>query len=150
MRACCRSACGASADCGAKPEIVAFFRRQAIALTPGVQHHFGPRVGVVINPARLPPQQPVILHELLHAYQSFVLPDGPRNADVLKYYGEARDGQLYPRGSYVLTNQMEFFAVTGSLYLWGHTDVPPGTRDTLRSRQPAYTAWLADLFGVQK
>ena len=119
-------------------------------LSPTARHHFSRGGGVEINPNRLPPQQPVILHELLHAYQSFVLPDGPRNADILKFYGEAKGGQLYPAGSYVLTNPMEFFAVTGSLYLSGHTDVPPGTRENLRARQPAYYAWLADLFGVQK
>jgi hypothetical protein len=138
------------ADCGAKPEILAFFRSQRIAVSPTARHHFSRGTGVEVNPSRLPPQQPVVLHELLHAYQAYVLPDGPRNADILKFYGEAKTGQLYPPGAYVLSNQMEFFAVTGSLYLWGHTDVPPGTRETLRARQPAYYAWLAGLFGVQK
>ena len=45
---------------------------------------------------------------------------------------------------------MEFFAVTGSLYLSGHVDRPPGTREALRAAQPRYYAWLAQLFGVAK
>jgi hypothetical protein len=45
---------------------------------------------------------------------------------------------------------MEFFAVTGSLYLSGHVDRPPGNRETLRAAQPRYYAWLAQLFGVAK
>jgi hypothetical protein len=138
------------ADCGAKPEILAFFRSQRIAVSPAALHHFSRRTGVEVNPAQLPPQQPVILHELLHAYQAYVLPDGPRNADVLRFYGAAKNGQLYPPRSYVLVNQMEFFAVTGSLYLWGHVDRPPGTRERLRAAQPEYYAWLAGLFGVAK
>jgi len=138
------------ADCGAKPTILTFFRSQRITLSPTARHHFSRGAGVEVNPSQLPPQQPVILHELLHAYQAYVLPDGPRNADILKFYGEAKDGRLYPPGTYVLSNQLEFFAVTGSLYLWGHVDRPPATRENLRARQPAYYAWLGELFGVQK
>ena len=138
------------ADCGAKPEILAFFRSQHIVVSPSARHHFSRATGVEINPSQLPPQQPVILHELLHAYQAYVLPDGPRNADVLRFYGAAKNGQLYPPRSYVLVNQMEFFAVTGSLYLWGHVDRPPATRERLRAAQPEYYAWLAGLFGVAK
>jgi hypothetical protein len=69
---------------------------------------------------------------------------------VLRFYGEARNSGLYPPRSYVLSNQLEFFAVTGSLYLWGHVDRPPATRENLRARQPGYYAWLGELFGVRK
>ena len=101
--------------------------RRTVALSPVARHHFSRGAVVEVNPSQRPPQQPVVLHELLHVYQAFVLPDGPRNADVLK-----------------------FFAVTGSLYLWGHVDRPPATRENLRARQPGYYAWLGELFGVQK
>jgi hypothetical protein len=57
------------ADCGVKPEILAFFRTQRIALSPVARHHFSRGAGVEVNPSQLPQQQPVVLHELLHAYQ---------------------------------------------------------------------------------
>jgi hypothetical protein len=44
----------------------------------------------------------------------------------------------------------EFFAVTGSLYLWGNVDRSPHTRENLRAKQPVYYKWLGELFGVQK
>jgi hypothetical protein len=57
----------------------------------------------------------------------------------------------YPPDAYVLKNLQEFFAVTGSLYLWGNVDrPPPNNRATLHDKQPVYYQWLGDLFGVQK
>ena len=135
------------ADSGVRPEILAFFRAQHMLVRPGARDHFSRDGGIEID-TRLPPQQPIVLHELLHAYHAFVLPQGARNPDVLEFYTQARNGGLYPAGSYVLRNPMEFFAVTASLYLSGHVDRPPGNRETLRAAQPRYYAWLAQLFGV--
>jgi len=66
------------------------------------------------------------------------------------YYGIARQNELYPPDAYVLKNVQEYFAVTGSLYLWGNVDRPPFNRTTLHDKQPLYYQWLGDLFGVQK
>jgi hypothetical protein len=137
------------ADCGVSADILAFFRAQHIVVRPGARDRFSRNGGIEVD-TRLPPQQPIVLHELLHAYHAFVLPQGARNPDVIGFYEEARSKGLYPAGSYVLVNPMEFFAVTGSLYLSGHVDRPPGDRETLRARQPEYYAWLGKLFGVQK
>jgi hypothetical protein len=137
------------ADCGVRADVLAFFRAQRILVRPGARDHFSRAGGIEID-VRLPPQQPIVLHELLHAYHAFVLPQGARNADVLGFYAEARNGGVYPAGSYVLRNPMEFFAVTASLYLSGHVDRPPFDRETLRARQPRYYAWLGQLFGVEK
>jgi hypothetical protein len=137
------------ADCGVRADVLAFFRAQRIVVQPGARDHFSQRGGIEID-VRLPPQQPIVLHELLHAYHAFVLPQGARNPDVLGFYAEARNGGLYPAGSYVLRNPMEFFAVTASLYLSGHVDRPPFDRETLRARQPRYYGWLGQLFGVDK
>ena len=98
----------------------------------------------------MPPQKPIVLHELLHAFHAHRLPGGVYNPDVLLYYNRARNFQLYPANEYVLTNVREFFAVTASLYLWGNVDREPHTRETLKTRQPFYYAWLGQLFGVQK
>jgi hypothetical protein len=87
---------------------------------------------------------------LLHAYHFRVLPGAAKNPDLLRFYSRAVEGQLYPPGSYVLKNVQEFFAVTGSLYLWGNVDRPPHDRATLHEKQPVYYKWLGELFGVQK
>jgi hypothetical protein len=137
------------ADCGARADVLAFFRAQRIVVRPGARDRFSRGSGIEVD-VHLPPQQPIVLHELLHAYHVYALPDGPRNADVLGFYAEARKGALYPPGSYVLRNPLEFFAVTASLYLSGHVDRPPFDRETLRARQPRYYGWLAQLFGVAK
>jgi hypothetical protein len=137
------------ADCGARADVLAFFRAQRIVVQPGARDHFSRGDGIEID-VRLPPQKPIVLHELLHAYHAFALPQGARNPDVLGFYAEARNGGVYPAGSYVLRNPMEFFAVTASLYLSGHVDRPPFDRETLRARQPRYYAWLGRLFGVEK
>ncbi|HEV2740300.1 MAG TPA: hypothetical protein VGU66_17210 [Candidatus Elarobacter sp.] len=137
------------ADCGVSADILTFFRSQHILVRPGARDRFSRNGGIEVD-THLPPQQPIVLHELLHAYHAFVLPQGARNPDILEFYNEARNGGLYPARSYVLVNSMEFFAVTGSLYLSGHVDRPPGNRETLRAAQPRYYAWLGHLFGVEK
>ena len=135
------------ADSGVRPEILAFFRAQHMLVRPGARDHFSREGGIEID-THLPPQQPIVLHELLHAYHAFVLPQGARNREVLEFYNQARNSGVYPPRSYVLRNPMEFFAVTASVYLSGHVDRPPGNRETLRAAQPRYYAWLAQHFGV--
>ena len=141
-------------DCGAKPEIMAFFKSQPVSVKPGQGDgggHFTSKVeGVTVDAAVVLPEKPVLLHELLHAYHFRVLPGAMQNPDLLRFYGIAKQNELYPPGAYVLKNVQEFYAVTGSLYLWGNVDRPPNDRATLHDRQPVYYQWLGDLFGVQK
>jgi hypothetical protein len=143
-----------TADCGTTPKILDFFKSQPIFVKPGEGDgggHFSSKSnGVSVDAAVDAPEKPVVLHELLHAYHWWVLPDGFKNADVLRFYGRARDNALYPPGAYVLKNVQEFFAVTASLYLWGNVDRPPHDRKTLHEKQPMYYAWLGELFGVVK
>lgn len=141
------------ADSGVKPEIDKFFRAQRIALTRNLNDEagiFDPEVGIEIDAVVMPPQRPIVLHELLHAFHNYVLPGGVNNPDVLLYYSRARDFHLYPANEYVLKNAKEFFAVTASLYLWGNVDREPHNRETLRARQPFYYQWLGQLFGILK
>jgi hypothetical protein len=135
------------ADCGAKPEILAFFRAQQIVVKPGMSDTLG-WFGTDATP--IPPQEPIVLHELLHAYHRLEMPDGFHNKDLLTYYMHAKEAGLYAPDSYVLKDPAEFFAVTASLYLWGHVDREPFDRETLRKKQPYYYSWLGQLFGVQK
>jgi hypothetical protein len=142
-----------TADCGAKPEIMAFFRAQKISLKTdkaGGPGRFRAGTGVEIQAAAQPVDNPILLHELIHALHYLYLPDRGRNPDVLQFYQNAQAGQLYPANEYVMSNVGEFFAVTASLYLWGKVARPPHDRETLRAKQPYYYAWLGELFGVKK
>jgi len=143
-----------AADCGATPKIIDFFKSQQIFVRPGQGDgggRFSSKVkGVSVDVAVDAPEKPVVLHEMLHAYHWWVLPDGFRNADVERFYERARDGGFYPANAYVLKNVQEFFAVTASLYLWGNVDRPPHDRKTLHDHQPVYYKWLGDQFGVEK
>ncbi len=142
------------ADCGARPDIIRFFQTQVIMLAPptpqGPGHFNANQPGVTISSAVMAPQKPILLHELLHAWHFRVLPGAFRNADIVAYYNRARNGGLYPPREYVLKDVQEFFAVTASLYLWGHVDRAPFTREKLKAAQPVYYAWLGQLLGVVK
>jgi hypothetical protein len=142
------------AGCGAAPRVLAFFRGQRVTLDPHAQDSGGGRYsvggGVTIGAEPQPPENPVLLHELLHAFHHSVLPGGKRNQDVIRFYRIARGGYLYPARAYVLKDSSEFFAVTASLYLWGKVARPPHDRATLRAKQPHYYTWLGQLFGVKK
>jgi hypothetical protein len=141
-------------DCGAKPAIISFFRSQPVTVKPGQGdgggHFSSKEAGVTVDATVDAPEKPVLLHELLHAYHFRVLPGALQNPDLVRFYGIAKQNELYPPDSYVLKNVQEYFAVTGSLYLWGNVDRPPNNRATLHEKQPVYYQWLGDLFGVQK
>jgi hypothetical protein len=144
------------ADCGASPTVLAFFRGQEVFLMPSKTDGGGrfraDRPGVELDDVVMPFEKPILLHELLHAFHWRVLPRGFQNPDILLYYGRAKEAG-YPddyRNAYFLSNPREFFAVTGSLYLWGHVSRPPYDRPMLKAKQPFYYAWLGKLFGVRK
>ena len=142
-----------AADCGAKPEIIDFFKSQKIALLVGAGDSGkfnSTRPGVTVNAAVQAPEKPIVLHELLHAYHFRALPGGFGNRDIQRFYEAATTGNLYKSGAYVTKNVQEYFAVTASLYLWGNVDRPPFNRDNLKARQPDYYAWLGQLFGTEK
>jgi hypothetical protein len=140
------------ANCGAKSELMAFFRSQKIKLKFGAEDGGGrfSSAGIEIDATPQPAEKPIVLHELMHAMHARWLPNGVRNADIERFYNNALRGQLYPRDAYVLKNSKEFFAVTASLYLWGYVARPPNNRATLKEKQPVYYAWLGKLFGVEK
>jgi len=91
---------------------------------------------------------PILLHELLHFYHGRILPEGSQYAAIMVYYATAKNGKLYPEKEYVLSNQMEFFAVTASIFLYGSDyEHAPHTRAQLKDAQPDYYRFLVWLFG---
>jgi len=143
-----------ASDCGLRPEVISFFQSRVIILRPGLRGQFGrfdPRYpGVSIEDAVAAPQKPIVLHELLHAYHWYMIPGGFQNPQIMTFYNRAKDLRRYQEGVYAVKNVQEFFATTGSLYLWGHIDRPPYSREGLKAAQPIYYKWLGDFFGVQK
>jgi hypothetical protein len=93
-------------------------------------------------------QDPVMLHELLHAYHAKLMPDGLENKGVKAHYNMALNKQVYAKDQYVLKNDKEFFAVTASIFLSGKDAVhEPYTRAQLKEKQPGYFKYLVEVFG---
>ncbi len=92
--------------------------------------------------------KPILLHEFLHAYHNQRLPEGMKNKEVLGFYEKAEKAFPEFKGNqYFLQNQGEFFAVTGSIYLFGNISRPPYNRRNIKEKMPLYYKYLASLFG---
>jgi hypothetical protein len=111
--------------------------------------YFGSDSGVVmVRPLLTSEEQnPVMLHELLHAFHAQIMPQGFQNEGVLFHYNLAKTNKLYPEDKYLMKNEREFFAVTASIFLHGKdTAHDPFTRANLKEKQPAYYKYLVGLF----
>ncbi len=132
-----------------KPQVLAFMRAIKIWANPKQTKtgpgHYARATGIDLRMPLLEPNKPILLHELLHAYHHQQLPNGFDNADIEKFYERARSAG-WPGESYMMSNHREFFATTASVYLFGDIPRPPESRKELRTRQPHYYQWLADLF----
>ncbi|PDT28138.1 hypothetical protein CO660_18965 [Rhizobium sp. L9] len=131
-----------------KPDVLAFMRTIPIWANPAAAGfgpgHYSSKTGIDLRVRSLDPDKPIILHELLHAYNDRMLPGGFGNGDVGQFFNNGRG--LWPGDSYMMSNDREFFAVTASVYLFGDIERPPYSRSQLRQKQPRYYQWLATLF----
>lgn len=132
-----------------KPEIARFFAEQVITvdLAENSATRAGPR-GVFFERRPMPPDNPVLLHELLHRYHLLRLPGGFRNAQVLAFYDAARARGDFPAQAYLYKNPVEFFAMLASVTLWGKAARPPYLRATVARDYPAPYAWIVAEFGL--
>lgn len=132
-----------------RPEIKTWFRGVRIAINPALNMagRFGP-AGLELDDSVSPPDNPVLLHELLHGYQRR-LPGGGRNPILVGAFEAARAGGQWPARAYMLSNLNEYFAMTASVMLWGRAARPPLTRARLVETQPEYAAWLTEVFGLK-
>ena len=93
-------------------------------------------------------EDPVILHELLHAYHAKLLAGGLDNLGIKAMYAKAVSKNVFPREEYAMTNPQEFFAVTASVFLAGKGSLhEPHTRAQLKEKMPKYYKFLVELFG---
>jgi hypothetical protein len=102
---------------------------------------------VRVRPVVFPENKPILLHELLHAYHFNVLT--MRNPEVAHGYEYAKEHNLFPQyqAAHFMENQKEYFAVTGTLYLFGDIQQPPFSCGALAGLGADYLAFLAAQFG---
>jgi len=115
---------------------------------PGI---FAVRDGVAsvyVQPIEFPPNKPILLHEFLHAYHFRVIRlDRP---EIQEEFQLVKHSSLFPerfQSAHFLENAKEFFAVTGTLYLFGNIQQPPFDCTALSRLRPQYLKFLADQFG---
>jgi hypothetical protein len=93
-------------------------------------------------------EDPVMLHELLHAYHNKLVGGGFENLGIKAMYAQAVTKNVWPKEEYVMTNAHEFFAVTASVFLAGKESLhEPKTRAALKEKMPKYYKFLVELFG---
>lgn len=91
---------------------------------------------------------PVLLHELLHAYHAKLMPQGFDNLGIRAYHADASSKQVFTKKDYAMKNHKEFFAVTASIFLAGKESIhEPHTRARLKEKLPEYYKYLVELFG---
>jgi hypothetical protein len=93
-------------------------------------------------------EDPVMLHELLHAYHHKLMGSGFDNLGIKAMYAQAVSKNAFPKDDYVMSNAHEFFAVTASVFLAGKGAISePKTRAALKEKMPKYYKFLVELFG---
>ncbi|HLZ01904.1 MAG TPA: hypothetical protein VKR55_07095 [Bradyrhizobium sp.] len=91
---------------------------------------------------------PILLHEFLHAYHARLMPNGYNNRGIKGYYAYAKSKDLLDKKSYTMKNDREFFAVTASIFLAGKESIhEPKTREALKEKLPDYYKYLVGVFG---
>jgi hypothetical protein len=129
---------------------MAYFRAQVITVDRAMGTHTraGPR-GIFFERRAVPPDNPVLLHEIIHRWQLERMPGGKQNPDVLRFYQHARASGLYPPDAYMLSNPFEFFAMTASAVLHGRTARPPFERENVRRKSPELYRFIVREFGFR-
>lgn len=137
---------------GLPPTMLEFFKQTKVVIDPAFRGQAGKfsvqnGEGVVTLPlTALAPNRPVLLHEFLHAYH-FKL--GPTPAIRDAFEAASRSG-VYPpqfQRAHFLENAREYFAVTGTIYLFGQIQQPPFDCKILAKNDPGYLAFLENTFG---
>jgi hypothetical protein len=132
-----------------REEIKVWFRSVRLTVDPALNMPGRvDRNGLTLNDAVSPPENPVLLHELLHVYQARRLAGARDNPHLVAAFDQARSNSDWPAQAYMLSNINEFFAMTGSVALWGRAARPPSTRARLKAAMPDWYAFLVGEFGL--
>lgn len=135
-----------------KPPIIAFFQAVPKEIATTTPHGAGAydfeRHRMSLSAAVDPPQNPVLLHELLHAYHDRRMSGGVHNEQMIYWYERAKELGHFPDESYMLKNVREFFAMCGSVVLWGRAAREPSTRENVHELLPDLYDWIVAEFTV--
>ena len=140
-------------EVGVSAEVLTFFQSVPFELVPpgtirSPGHYVGRLRGVqVASMLTAEGHKPILLHELLHAYQDQRIESGFRNPDILKYFDHAQRLNAYAPRSHMMENPGEFFACAATTYLFGVTAQEPFQREKIKKNQPEFFAYLQKLFG---
>ena len=134
---------------GIAQDIVAFMRtvplRAEASGTDGAPARYDRGKGVEFRVDVLDPKKPVLLHELLRAFQEQKLKSAD-NSIITKAYQESRASGTWPADAAMMKSAEDFFAATATVYLFGPIDTPPFTPGRVRETQAAYWQWLGEVF----
>jgi len=136
------------------PAVLDAMQHTPIIVAPGLRGNpgiFAVRDGVAsvfVQPIEFPSDKPILLHEFLHAYHFRVIHlDRP---EIEEEFQLVKHSNLFParfQTSHFLENAKEFFAVTGTLYLFGNIQQPPFDCTALSRLRPQYLKFLDSQFG---
>ena len=107
-----------------------------------------PKGQVVTNLIPMESKRPILLHEMLHAYDANKWDFN--NATVLAAYERALSEKMYPPSAvkaHFLSNAREYFAISGTIYLFGQIQQEPFNCKLIVKNQPKYVEFLEQLFG---
>jgi hypothetical protein len=91
---------------------------------------------------------PILLHEFLHAFHNRLITNGYDNLGIRGYFAQAKTKDVIGKKEYAMFNQQEFFAVTASIFLAGKESLhEPKTREALKEKLPDYYKYLVAVFG---
>jgi hypothetical protein len=107
-----------------------------------------PKGHVVVDTTPIDPAKPVLLHEMLHAYDSSFWDFN--HPVVLAQYKKAIDHRLYSakaEKSHFLENPREYFAIAGTIYLVGTIKQEPYDCKIIAAKQTELVEFLERTFG---
>jgi hypothetical protein len=125
-----------------------FFRAEPIHVDRRVGGRTRAGRGVFFAREVQPPDNPVLLHELIHRWQLARM-GGPGNPAIARFYAAARASGAWPAGSYMLSNPFEFFAMCASVVLHGRAARPPFTRAAVKRAMPELYVFILREFGAR-
>lgn len=99
---------------------------------------------------------PTLLHELIHAFHDQCISNSVNNSDIIKFFQDAQQYHYYQLPhtwypsfiNYLMTNEVEFFACTASVFLVDFEEFQPFNRDNIFQHQPDYYRYLIKIFGM--
>jgi len=94
-----------------------------------------------------PPDNPVLLHELLHAWLSRASADDRKI--IRRAYDTALASGRYPHDAYMMSDVAEFFTMTTSVVLWGKAARLPFKRERVEAEMPDYYVWIVQRFALR-